>query len=635
MCGIVGFIDYNITSDLAQLKTMTDTLLHRGPNDAGYEIFEEQNATIGFGHRRLSIIDLSPLGHQPMHFEHLSIIFNGEIYNYQEIREELQHKHNCVFVSHSDTEVILQSFYTWGIDCLKRFNGMFAIALLDKREHKLYLIRDRAGVKPLYFYSKNNLVLFSSELKAFHKHAGFKKILNHDALKLYLQYGYVPAPHSIFMDARKVLPGSYLAVNLISKEVEEKVYWDVVNCYNEPKLDISDSEALIETEKILKSACELRMVADVPVGVFLSGGYDSSLVTALLQSNRTEKIKTFTIGFNDSKFNEAGYAKQVANYLGTDHTEYFCAETEAKEILPTLAHIYDEPFGDSSAIPTILVSKLARKQVTVALSADAGDETFAGYNRYETILKQLDRLSKIPKSASKPIASMLNLFHSEYLIKKTLKSKALNKYEAFTDIIKDGSDGPNINKHLVKRISNRRVKQLLRTECKELDTFFDIGDILSSANDNLTKVLAIDYKTYMTDDILVKVDRAAMSVSLEGREPLIDYRIIEFAAKLPIHHKYRAGSKKFLLKEITHKYLPMALMERPKMGFAIPVAHWLRDEFSFYLKEFFDAQRIEKQGLFEVDFVNKLVNDFFSGSDDDFELIWFLLSFQLWYDEWM
>jgi asparagine synthase (glutamine-hydrolysing) len=635
MCGFAGFIDFNKKSNKDILREMTDTLYYRGPDDAGYCYEETNTFSLGFGHRRLSIIDLSPLGHQPMMFGSLTIVFNGEIYNYVDIRNELISKYKRSFTSHSDTEVILQAYDQWGMDCLQKFNGMFAFALHDKRNEKVILVRDRAGVKPLYCYVHNNVVLFSSELKSFHKHPQFIKELDESALALYLQYGYIPAPHSIFKRTKKVLPGSYVEIDLTTKNTKETIYWNVVDCYNQTKLDISDTEAMNETEKILKSACELRMVSDVPVGVFLSGGYDSSIVAALIQSNRTEKIKTFTIGFHESKFNEAVYAKQVANHLGTDHTEYYCSEKEAKEILPSLPYIFDEPFGDSSAIPTILVSKIARKQVTVALSADAGDETFAGYTRYETIIKQLNRLKAIPQSVTKPMAGLLNIGHSDYLIKRILGNNALNKYDAFTDILRDGVNGPTINKHIVKRVSDRRVKRLLKGNRKLINTFFDDGSLLNETNDDLSKVLAVDYKTYMTDDILVKVDRAAMSVSLEGREPLLDYRIIEFVSKLPLHMKLRGNVKKFLLKEITHKYLPKEIMERPKMGFAIPVAHWLREELSFYMKEYFDAQRIEKQGLFEKEFVNQLVSDFLVGRNEDFELIWFMLMFQLWYDEWM
>jgi len=342
MCGITGFVDFSKKSNLDILKRMTDVLYHRGPDDSGYSFYENEFATIGLGQRRLSILDLSPRAHQPMTFEQFTIVYNGEVYNFKEIRIDLE-KYKYTFNSDSDTEVILKAYHKWGIDAVQQFNGMFAIAIYDQQTKKLTLIRDRAGVKPLYWYQKNGLFMFASELKSFHENPCFEKEINIDALSLFFQYGYILQPYSIFKNSFKLKAGHYIELDLKNKNLQEIKYWDVVDCYNQPKLVISEQEAIEETERLLKKAFEYRMVADVPVGMFLSGGYDSSAVTAILQSDRTEKLKTFTIGFYEDKFNEAPYAKKVAEYLGSDHTENYCTQKDALEILPKLPEILDEP----------------------------------------------------------------------------------------------------------------------------------------------------------------------------------------------------------------------------------------------------------------------------------------------------
>lgn len=391
MCGIAGFIDFNHKSTLENLQAMTIVMPHRGPDGQGEFLEELDTASIGLGHRRLSIIDLSHAADQPMHFGKLSIVYNGEIYNYNEIREELiglGHQ----FETHSDTEVILHSWKEWGEAGITKWRGMFAILLVDRETQKVTCIRDRAGVKPFFYFFKNGLFLFGSELKCLMAHPAFEKVLNPAAVASFLQYGYVSAPYSIFADTHKLMPGHLLEICLKKRTLRSKQYWNVYDYYNKPKLKISLPEAISETEKILKKAFEYRMVSDVPVGVFLSGGYDSTCVTALLQQGRTEKIKTFTIGAVDAKLDEAPFAKEIAQRLGTDHTEYYCSIDEAKDIIPTLPEYFDEPFADSSAIPTILVCRMAREKVTVALSADAGDEVFAGYNRYDYISRYGDKL---------------------------------------------------------------------------------------------------------------------------------------------------------------------------------------------------------------------------------------------------
>jgi asparagine synthase (glutamine-hydrolysing) len=397
MCGIAGFIDFSGKSKLVDLRNMISVLNHRGPDDMGMELVQNDKFTIGLSQARLSIIDLSQGGHQPMIYKHYYIIFNGEIYNYNEIKRELIDS-GSFFTSESDTEVILHAFDKWGIDCINRFIGMFAFVIYNNISNEVVIVRDRSGIKPLYYFWHNDIFLFASELKALHMHFGFEKKIDQTALQQYfsqVHHGYIPAPNTIFENTYKVKSGNFMNFNLITKELKSSCYWDVNTFYRLPKLKHSYSEAKENMHQLIKSACEYRMVSDVPVGVFLSGGYDSTLVTSILQSNRKEKINTFTIGFEEGN-NEIPFAKQTAEFLGTEHHEFVCTKKEAQEIIPQLPYFYDEPFADSSAIPTLLVSKFAREFVTVALSADAGDEVFCGYSNYMELNTNLRRMNYIP-----------------------------------------------------------------------------------------------------------------------------------------------------------------------------------------------------------------------------------------------
>ncbi len=630
MCGIAGFCDFTKKSTQQTLQNMTDVLHHRGPDDSGYGFYDLDNCNIGLGHRRLSILDLSKHGHQPMMFQEYEIVYNGEVYNFKEIRTELE-RYNYTFESDSDTEVILKAYHKWGIKAVDRFNGMFSIAIYDKKDQKLILIRDRAGVKPLYYYHKDGNFLFSSELKSFHQFSKFKKEINFDALGEFLQYGYILEPYSIFKDTHKLRAGHYIEVDLKSKNLKEVKYWDVADAYSKPKLNLTEFEAIDELDKLLTSAFEYRMVADVPVGVFLSGGYDSSVVAAILQSNTTEKINTFTIGFKEKGYDEAVYAKQVANYLGTNHTEYYCTQKDALEIIPTLSEIYDEPFGDSSAIPTILVSKLARQNVTVSLSADAGDETFAGYGKYDTTLKYHNLFNKYPFGFRKSLSSFMDKIDPKLI---PLRNKIYNfdtRYDKIKDILIAQSSAETM-KYTSSLFTIKEINKLLKKDIQELQTNFDIDtDGLS----DLSQMLMVDYKTYLPDDILTKVDRATMSVSLEGREPLLDYRIIEFAARLPDELKYRNGEKKWLLKQVVHKYLPKEMMDRPKMGFGVPLMEWFRDELKEMFLYYLDEQRLQKEGIFNVEEVLYLRDSFLNGTNTNSRKLWNILMFEMWYARWM
>ncbi|MEO7445215.1 MAG: asparagine synthase (glutamine-hydrolyzing) [Ferruginibacter sp.] len=633
MCGIAGFVDFKSASSVEILKGMAAAIAHRGPDGQGQALETVGGTQVGLGHRRLSIIDLSSDASQPMWYKNFCIVFNGEMYNYQEVKEKLVPLGHS-FHTHSDTEVILHAYEEWGPDSLSHFIGMFAFVILDKDKNQLFACRDRAGVKPFFYSWQQEVFLFGSELKALVKHPAYKRELNTDALAAYMQYGYVPTPHCIFNNTWKLKPGHYLMLDLAAKKQVIKQYWNVYDAYNQPPLDISLPDAITETESLLKSAFNYRMVSDVPVGVFLSGGYDSSCVTALLQADSTEKLKTFTIGVPDAGLNEAPYAKDVAKHLGTDHTEYYCTEKEALEIVPELPHFYDEPFADSSAIPTTLVSRIAREKVTVALSADAGDEIFAGYNRYDYIMKYGRKLEAIPAALRKTAAGVMNMIPADAIPVLNKKYLFHSRYEKLKGLLKDSSR-KNVMMSLSRQMDDEDVSRLLLAPVSGLSTAFDSKELKDEYNSTLPFIMAIDYQTYLLDDILQKVDRATMSVSLEGREPFLDQRIIEWAARLPMEYKYNNGNKKFIIKEIVHKYIPKELMDRPKMGFGIPIATWLTNDLRPLVETFLAEDYIKSQHIFQPAEIKKMKDSFYNGKKERAEKIWHLLVFQMWYDKWM
>lgn len=634
MCGITGFADYQNSSSETILLAMVNTLYHRGPDDGGHVLWQENDYQVGFAHKRLSIIDLSPFGKQPMSYNQFTIVFNGEIYNYLEIRKELE-SFGHQFKSHSDTEVILHAISEWGIGAVDKFIGMFAFAVYDKKKRELNLFRDRAGVKPLYYYSKpGGLFLFASELKSFHQHPAFQKEIDKDALALYFQYGYIPVPHCIFRDTYKLRQGHYLHFDLETRQLKEICYWDVFDFYNKPTLNISFDEAKQETKSLLKSSFNYRMISDVPVGVFLSGGYDSTAVAALLQEERTEKLRTFTIGFKNAAYDEAPSAKKVAQYLGTDHTEYYCTEKDAREIVPELPEIYDEPFADSSAIPTILVSRLAKQEVSVALSADGGDELFAGYTKYINALRNYRTLRFIPAflqsaagNAMKYTAPLFSPFANKI-------NRFVHKYQTVRKLMQKGNHPVLVMKYMSQRFDDEELSKLFLRKVGEIPTYFDTYDMLES-DDLLAMLQAVDYKTYLMDDILTKVDRATMSVSLEGREPFLDHRIIEFVAQLPSDFKLKNGQSKYLLKEIVHDYVPKEMMERPKQGFAVPVIDWFRRDLRPLLLDHISKDTLSRDDIFNVDYVISKRDGYLEGSNDHWEFIWFMMVFRMWFNKWI
>lgn len=636
MCGIAGLIDYHNHSSKDILAGCTDILAHRGPDGSGYMFMQENGHQIGLGHRRLSIIDLSSAASQPMAYKHWTIVFNGEMYNYAEVRSTLMTLGHQ-FQTHSDTEVILHAWEEWGPGMISRFIGMFAFCIYDKNKNELTCFRDRAGVKPFYYYWHEGLFLFASELKSFHKHPSFKKEINHQAMHQFFQYGYIMAPLSIFNHTHKLAPGHYLVFDISNQSFSLHTYWDAFDAYRKPALKISEEEAQKETEALLVSACKYRMVSDVPVGVFLSGGYDSTAVTALLQANQTDKLKTFTIGFHEEDHNEAVFAKKVAQHLQTDHEEYYCTTKEAQEIIPDIPFYCDEPFGDSSIIPTTLVSRLARKKVTVALSADAGDEVFAGYPKYPLALDFLRKISRVPYLIKRPAGAVLGKLPDSLLIALSGNTAASIKKKRFADLLKKGNlTAPVIMDQLLSQVyTNEQLSGLLKQPVSKPWSFFEAEGLIGSQSGSLDKMLAIDYKTYMPDDILVKVDRAGMSVSLEGREPLLDHRLLEWVAQLPEDLKLRGNNGKYLLKKIVHQYVPKEMMERPKMGFGVPVFKWLRNDLKYYTDEFMNDEAFARHGLFRESGVKRIMERFFAGDRNYNSLFWYLLMFQMWYKKWM
>jgi len=621
MCRIAGFIDFAYNHDYPMngtISAMRDVFAYAGPDDSGAYI-DEKNG-LALGHRRLSIIDLSKLAHQPMSTDNgrFWITYNGEVYNFAEIRQDLK-SHGYKFKSNSDTEVVVKAFDKWGHDAVGRFRGMFAFAIWDRNAEKLILYRDRAGVKPLYWYYKNNLFMFASELKSFHKHPKFRKELDMEGLSLYLKHGYITAPHTIFKDTYKLEPGHYLEIGK-NRRIKKYRYWEIKTHYtrgakNKDKwLKMPEERLAEELEEILTDSFSLRMVADVPVGMFLSGGVDSSLVTALLQKKNSKPLKTFTIGFHDERYNEAKWARKVARHIGTDHTELYCTPREALDVIPSLPDMFDEPFGDSSAIPTYLVSKLAKRDVTVSLSADGGDELFSGYARYRLLPAVREATKNMPSAMRKCIGVALSAVSPSAAraiyekIARGISQEARlanfeEKYAKLIQILKSGSLGPEYGSH---------------------------EGLEASAG-----MMLDDFENYLPGDLLTKVDRATMSVALEGREPFLDQRITEYAAGLPEALKYKNGQSKYILRKILYKYVPRELIERPKQGFAIPVHDWFRNElkdlFSFYM----DSEKIKKDGILDASYVRKLLELFLRDKPVDRNKLWYIFSFQMWKEKWL
>ena len=623
MCGICGFVNYKKKVEPHVIEEMAKAQRHRGPDDLGTFIHSEGNYQLALGHVRLSILDLSMQGHQPMSFLNLTIVFNGEIYNYKEIRAELINKGHS-FQSNCDTEVILHAFKEWGVSCVERFIGMFAFSIYDKALQKLYIFRDRAGVKPLFYYQTDGILLFASELKSFSRFPYFEKIINQDALYSYMTLGYIPDTLCIFKNAHKLQSGSYLEYDVKSRIIKINKYWDIQDYYNKPKLDLNYEEAQESLIELFKSAFGYRLVSDVPVGLFLSGGYDSTLVASIITKELNKELNTFTIGFTIEN-NEVPDAEKIASHLGTNHTSYYCTPDDALSIIPTLPYYYDEPFADASAIPTIMVSKLSKEKVKVVLSADGGDEEFAGYSTYPVIDKQYDILSRFPDYIGKLIPTSKMLFHiGSYMFQKTLDS--INEYYHQKDL-----DYKNL---LISKMFFPHSIVDVFDEDVNRDSFIRLFDDISVQHDSLEYALLLDYKFFMKDDVLVKVDRATMSVSIEGREPLIDHRISEMAAQLPLSYKYQNGEKKRILRDIVHQYVPKEIMDKPKRGFSMPIDTWLRTSLNEYLMDSLSCDSLKDSNL-DYQKVKNLLDKFIHKELNYDFIIWRILQYQAWYQRWM
>ena len=624
---------------------MTTRITHRGPDADGTWFDEDAGSYLG--HRRLSILDLSPAGAQPMHSKdgRYVIVFNGEIYNFAELRRELE-QHGRQFVGHSDTEVLVEGVSEWGVrGTLERTNGMFALAVWDKSARELYLARDRMGEKPLYYGIYDNSLLFASELKSFQAWPGFKPDINRDALCLYLRCGYVPDPFCIFRGFRKLRAGHFVKISHANMGASiEEPYWSladaVVRGKGDKKLQSSPAQAVEELDACLGEAVALRMVADVPLGAFLSGGIDSSAIVALMQAQSTQPVRTFSIGFDLPEFDESAYAAQVARHLGTAHTELIVTSAEAREVIPLLADIYDEPFADSSQIPTYLVSKLARSGVTVAMSGDAGDELFGGYSRYTQALDAWRRVDKIPAFAQRGIVAGIASLSSATWDRVLMPLRPL-----MPDQYRFKNPGEKLYKFsriMQNRLPSTMYKQLvsLWTDPAEIvmggaepKTEWDFLDS-SPPQQFAEKMMYTDSLHYLPGDILVKVDRASMAVSLESRVPFLDHKVVEFAWSLPYEYKIRDGTGKWILREVLAKYVPRRLFERPKMGFGVPIGEWLRGPLKDWAENLLGEQRLTGAGYFNPGPIRAAWQAHLGGAPGLHYALWNILIFEQWRERW-
>jgi asparagine synthase (glutamine-hydrolysing) len=651
MCGICGFIDLTRSLDSGELSRraglMGKSQQSRGP-DADAQ-WVDQETGIAFDHRRLAIIDLTEEGIQPMHSSsgRYVTVFNGEIYNYAELRSELERSAGFNgWRGHSDTEVLLEAIEQWGLEkSLERFSGMFAIALWDRRERQLFLVRDRMGEKPLFYGRQGDSFYFASELKAIRQLDSFKPEINRDSLCSYLRYHYVPSPGTIYNNVSSLMPGTWIRVDYNGTVSGPFSYWSLKDCAQKG-VDLSftaSSEDITDTlEDLLLKVIEREMVSDVPLGAFLSGGVDSSLIVALMQQCALAPVKTFTIGFDDKAYNEAEEAAKVAAYIGTEHTELYVTPADALDVIPKIPKIWDQPFSDASQVPTHLVSMMTRKHVTVALSGDGGDELFAGYNRHFKGCGLWDKLASVPPGIRKFTA-------------ESLQKVPASEWNAFFEII-----DPVLPRKLKMRLPGQKLHKLadVMTAASARDYYLKLtsnwfdpeklvingwehpGPYQSPLNQPETSCLTewmqfMDAATYLPDDIMTKVDRAAMAVSLETRAPFLDHEIVEFSQRLPMSLKIQHGRGKKILRDILYKYVPQGLIERPKMGFGIPIDSWLRGPLRDWVEDMLDPVRMMNEGYLHPEPIRKMWADHLSGKTDAQYKIWNILVFQSWLRYWM
>ncbi|MBW2065840.1 MAG: asparagine synthase (glutamine-hydrolyzing) [Deltaproteobacteria bacterium] len=642
MCGIVGFKSNSKYTDLRNsLQDATVSMRHRGPDDSGAYLDEENG--VGLGHRRLSIIDLSPAGRQPMASDdgQVLIVHNGEVYNFKAIRKELEQRGHS-FQSRTDTEVILKSYLEWGIDCLQRFVGMFAFALWDKRSKSLVLARDRLGIKPLYYYQQGRDFVFASELKAIMVFNDLQLEVDPDSLALFLHYQYVPAPKSIFKQIRKLLPGHYL---IWSKgTTDTRRYWEPPRIIeSEATSRMSEEEYLVELDRLIRQAVGDRLISDVSLGALLSGGIDSSLVVAIMQKVNNTPVKTFTIGFKEGEYNEAPFASKIAEYLGTSHTELYVTPKEALNVIPRLPELYDEPFADSSAIPTFLVCRLARSHITVALSGDGGDEQFCGYIRYWTtrsLISGFEGFSGFLRTGAKWMVAHVPSSWVERVYKpcraflpaKLRVRNFQDKWERLKEIL-DTGDLSEAYRMTIALWSKQEVLRLLGRYPPH--SRYEEEFEKTQSMPLMAKLMKVDQETYLPDAMLTKVDRASMGVGLEVRVPLLDHRLVEFTSSIPDGMKFRNGTGKYILKKLLSKYVPPDLFERPKMGFGVPLDQWFRKELKDLLTDLLSPQRIRREGLFDEEVVREKVEEHLTGRINHQYRLWPLIVWEMWRDKWL
>lgn len=627
MCGFSGF-KYNkhrwIASD-GILANMANTIAHRGPDDSGS--WYDDKAGVGLAHTRLSIVDLSPAGHQPMHSaaQRYVIVFNGEIYNHLALRTQLQSQNQAPnWRGHSDTETLLACFAAWGIEkTLQATVGMFAIALWDKQQQVLTLARDRMGEKPLYWGWCNDVLLFGSELKALKVHPAFDPEINRDALALLLRHNYISAPYSIYQGIQKLRAGHYVSIafdDVSPQTVRSQSYWTMNQAVAQGLLNPfsgSDDEAIDVLEQQLSQSVGAQMLADVSLGAFLSGGVDSSAIVALMQQQSSRPVQTFAIGFNEPGYNEAQYAKEVANHLGTDHTEFYVSAADALVVIPQLPHIYCEPFADSSQVPAFLVSKMAREHVTVALSGDGGDELFGGYNTYQFGPKIWGFLCKLPQPLRRLAANVLAGVPMPDKARKLMAVLPAASREEFYYIL----------------ISHWRKTESLVMGTSESLAQVNVGQGLPEIKNYAHWMMAMDAQTYIPEDILVKIDRAAMASSLETRVPMLDHRVVSLAWRIPMSMKIRDGVGKWVLREVLYRHVPKAMIDRPKKGFSIPIGSWLRGPLRDWAEVLLDEARLRQEGYFYPEPIRLTWKQHLLGGVDHSARLWGVLMFQAWLQE--
>ncbi|MBI3668693.1 MAG: asparagine synthase (glutamine-hydrolyzing) [Acidobacteria bacterium] len=647
MCGIVGFLDTRRSMGREELavtvRRMATSLRHRGPEDEGTWVDPQHG--IALGHRRLSIIDLSPAGHQPMHSfcGRYVITFNGEIYNFKALREELEAL-GQEFRGHSDTEVMLAAISHWGLDtALEKFNGMFAFALWDRKEKSLHFARDRAGEKPLYYGWAGTTLLFASELKAFRRHPSFEGEIDRDVLGLYLRHNYIPAPYSIYKGVYKLPAAARMTLRCSDLSISIAPYWSARQAAERGVANPfrgTEAEAIDQLNSLLTDSIVLRMVADVPLGAFLSGGVDSSVVVSLMQASSNRPVKTFTIGFHESEYNEAVCAKAVAQHLGTEHTELYVTPKQTMAVIPDLPTFYDEPFADSSQIPTYLVSRLARTEVTVSLSGDGGDELFGGYNSYfwgRSIRRATGWMPRPLRAAvGKAIGGLAALDWNGVfarwpaVLPDSLQQRDLGKsLQKLARVLR--VDNPEALYWVLCSYWLEPASVVLGTQ--EPPTAFTDRRQWARLNDFVHTMMYLDTITYLPDDILVKVDRASMAVSLEARVPILDHRVIEFAWQLPLSMKINGNRGKEPLRKLLYRYVPQELVDRPKQGFAVPVHKWLRGALRPWAEDLLDESRLRREEFFRVEPIRCKWEEHLRGRHNWLPQLWGVLMFQAWLRE--